>query len=146
MYLCNCFPGEKLRIHGIYNRIAAISVLILLPTIVYASPSPKKQKETIVVEVASTKTDTHTSYTRSTSWVKSRLPKDSYTYTNILFAIVDGKHVVYSCAERKNVCPLLENGTKLSAEQDGDSMYLAPPNPSDKKASPTHYHLAPGGW
>lgn len=135
-----------MRIQGIYNRFAAIFVLILLPTIVYASPTPKKQKESITVEVASTKTDTYVTYARINSLTKSRLPKDSYSYTDVIFAIVNGKHVVYSCAERKKVCPLLENGTKLSAEQDGDSMYLAAPNSSGKKASPTHYRLAPGGW
>lgn len=146
MYLCKCLPGEKLRFQGKYNRFAAVSVLILLPIITYASPTPKKQKESITVKVASTKTDTYVTYTRINSLTKSRLPKDSYTYTGVIFAIVNGKHVVYGCAERKKVCPLLDNGTKLSAEQDGDSMYLAQPNPSDKKASPTHYRLAPGGW
>jgi hypothetical protein len=132
-------------VYGINNRIVgAISALILLPALVHASPGAKKQS--IVVEVASTKTDTYTAYTRSNSWMKTRLPKESYSYTDILFAIVDGKHVVYSCVEHKKVCPLLDPGTKLSAEQDGNSMLLSPPNPSDKKASPTHYRLAPGGW
>jgi hypothetical protein len=132
--------------HEITSRIAAISVLILAPTLLYPSPAPRKEKETIIVEVASTKTDTYVSYAWINSVSKSRLPKDSYTYTDILFAIVDGKHVVYSCAEHKKVCPLLEAGAKLSAEQNGDSMYLSPLNSSDKKAAPTHYRLAPGGW
>jgi hypothetical protein len=135
-----------LRIRGKYSRFASIFALILLPAIIYASPTPKKQKESITVEVASTKTDSYVTYAHLNSLTKSRLPKDSYTYTDVIFAIVNGKHVVYSCAERKKVCPLLENGTKLSAERDGDSIYLTPPNPSDKKASPTHYRLAPGGW
>jgi hypothetical protein len=135
-----------LRIHGICNRFAAISVLILLPTIANASPAPKKQKESITVEVASIKTDTYVTYARINSLRKSRLPKDSYTYTDVIFAIVNGKHVVFSCTERKQVCPLLEPGAKLPAEQDGDSILLAQPNSSDKKASPTHYRLAPGGW
>ncbi len=146
MYLCNCFSGDKLRIPRIRNRIAAISFLILLPAVVHASPMPKKQKESITVEVASTKTDTYVTYAHLNSLTKSRLPKDSYTYTDVIFAIVNGKHVVYSCAERKKVCPLLETGARLPAEQEGDSMLLAQPDSSDKRASSTHYHLTPGGW
>jgi hypothetical protein len=146
MYLRAEFIGGELHVRQEMKRIATIGILILAPTLVCAMPKTNKQKESIVVEVASTKTNVYTTYTRSTSWVKSKLPKDSYTYTDIIFAVVNGKHVVYTCAEHKNACPLLETGSKLPAEQDGDSMYLSPNASPDKKATPTHYRLASGSW
>jgi hypothetical protein len=123
-----------------------LAALILVPSLILAAPEPKKQKVSIVVEVASVKTNTHTTYTRSTSWVMSKLPKDSYMYTDIIFAVVNEKHVVYACAERDKACPVLEAGSKIPAESDGDSIYISTTLPSEKKPLVTHYKLAGNGW
>jgi hypothetical protein len=128
------------------NRTFALAVLILVPTIVCAAPEPRRSKESVVVEVASVKTGTHTTYTRSTSWVMSRLPRDSYAYTDIIFAKVGDSKVVYSCAERDKACPVLEAGSKISAERDGDSIFISVPGPSEKKVLVTRYKLVSNGW
>jgi hypothetical protein len=124
----------------------AIAALILVPSLVFAAPNSKKQKESIVVEVASVKTNTHTTYTRSTSWAMSKLPKDSYTYTDIVFAVVNEEHVVFVCAERDKTCPVLEAGSKIPAERDGDSIHISSSSPSEKKPLVVHYKVVGNGW
>ena len=128
------------------KRKFALAALILVPSLMFAAPEPKKQNESIVVEIASIKTNTHTTYTRSTSWVKSKLIKDGYIYTDIIFAVVNEKHLVYACAERDKSCPVLEAGSKIPAERDGDSIYISTTVPSRKKPLVTHYKLASTGW
>jgi hypothetical protein len=128
------------------SRKFALAALILIPSLVLAAPEPKKQKESVVVEVASIKTNTHITYTRSTSWVMSKLPRDSYAYTDILFAVVNEEHAVYTCAERDKACPVLEAGSKIPAEKDGDSIYISTISPSEKKQLVTHYKLVSSSW
>jgi hypothetical protein len=128
------------------NRTFMLAALIVVPTLVCAAPEPRKSKESVVVEVASVKTGTHTTYTRSTSWVMSRLPRDSYAYTDIIFAKVGDSKVVYSCAERDKACPVLEAGSKISAERDGDSIFISTAGPSEKKPLVTRYKLVSNGW
>ncbi len=127
------------------NRFARFVFLFLVPAIACAAPAPR-EKQNIEVEVASVKTNIYTSYTRSTSWAMSNLPKETYTYTDIIFAVVDGKHVVYTCADRKKVCPVLDAGSKVQAERDGDSIYITSTVPEDKKPLVAHYKLVSGGW
>jgi hypothetical protein len=128
------------------NRIVRLAVLALFPTLVCAAPTPKP-RESITVEVSSIKTNVHTSYKRATSIFRNKLPNDAYTYTDIIFAVVDGNHVVYTCAEHNNVCPILESGSKLPAERDGDSIYISSAaSSSDKKPVLTRYKLVGNGW
>jgi hypothetical protein len=96
--------------------------------------------------VSSIKTNVHTSYKRGTSIFRNKLPNDAYSYTDIIFAVVDSNHVVYTCAEHNSVCPILEPGSKLPAERDGDSIYISSASPSDKKPVLTHYKLVGNGW
>jgi hypothetical protein len=128
------------------SRTFALAALLLVPSLVFAAPEPRKSKESVTVEVASVKTDTHTTYTRSTSWVMSKLPKDSYTYTAIFFARVGDTKLVYSCAERDKSCPVLEAGSKIQAERYGDSLLISTAGPSEKKPLVTHYKLVSTGW
>jgi hypothetical protein len=127
-------------------RIAAIVVLILVPTVVFARQKPNKQRESVVVEVVSSKTKTHVSHAWGTGLSRNKMPDDAYTYTDVFFAIVDEKHVVYSCVERKKVCPLLEPGSKLTVEQVGNSIYIPNPGSSENKPSVAHYELVGGSW
>ena len=128
------------------NRIVRIAVLGLVPTLLCAAPSPKP-RDSIVVEISSTKTDVHTSYKHGSGIFGNKLPNDAYSYTDIIFAVVDGKHVVYSCAEHNKSCPLLESGSKVPAERDGDSIYISSAaSPSEKKPEFTHYKLVGNGW
>ena len=113
-------------------RKIALAALILAPSLLFATPAPKNQKESVVVEVASIKTNTYTTHTRSTSWVMSRLIKDSYAYTDILFAVVNDEHIVYACAERDKACPVLDSGSKISAERNGNSLSISTTGPSEK--------------
>jgi hypothetical protein len=117
------------------SRKFALAALILVPSLIFATPEPRKQKENIVVEVASIKTDMHRT-----------LPNVSYTYTDIIFAVVNEKHVVYACAERDKACPLLEAGSKIPAESDGDSIYISTTVPSEKKPLVIHYKFVSNGW
>jgi hypothetical protein len=128
------------------NRRFVVAALILVPTLVFAAPEPRRSKESVVVEVASVKTNTHTTYTRSTSWVMSKLPRDSYAYTDIFFAVVGDSKLVYSCAERDKACPVLEPGSKIQAERDGDTLLISTMGPSEKKPLVTHYKLISTGW
>jgi hypothetical protein len=128
------------------SRTFALAALILIPALVSAAPTPKKSKESIVVEVASVKTNTHTTYTRSTSWVMSKLPRDSYAYTDLFFAVVGDTKVVYSCAERDKGCPVLEAGSKIPAVRDGDTIFISTAGPSEKKPLVTRYKLVGNGW
>lgn len=128
------------------NRTFALAALILVPTLVSAAPEPRKSKESIVVEVSSVKTNTHTTYTRSTSWVMSKLPRDSYIYSDIVFAVVGDAKVVMSCAERDKACPVLEAGSKIPAERDGDMVLISTTGPSEKKPLVTRYKLVGNGW
>jgi len=137
--------GSRVPARSNMNRLATLAALFLVPALAYATPAPK-EKDSVEVEVASIKTNIYTSYTRSTSWAMSRLPKDSYTYTDIIFAVVDGKHVVYTCADRKKVCPVLDAGSKVQAERDGDSIYITSSVPSEKKPVVAHYKLVSGSW
>ena len=117
------------------SRKLALAALILVPSLIFATPEPRKQKENIVVEVASIKTDTHTKHTRML-----------YTYTDIIFAVVNEKRVVYACAERDRACPLVEAGSKIPAESDGDSIYISTTVPSEKKPLVIHYKFVSNGW
>jgi hypothetical protein len=128
------------------KRRFALAAFILIPALVSAAPEPRKSKESVTVEVASVKTDTHTTYTRSTSWVMSKLPKDSYVYTDIFFAVVGDTKLVYSCAERDKSCPVLEPGSKFQAERDRDMLMISSAGPSEKKPLLTHYKLVSTGW
>ena len=128
------------------TRTFALAALILVPSLAFAAPQPKKSKESVELEVARVKTSTHTTYTRSTSWVMSRLPKDSYAYTDLFFAVVGDQKVVYSCAERDKSCPVLEQGSKIQAERDGDNLLISTTGPSEKKPLVTHYKLVGNGW
>src|ERR1700690_2186341 len=128
------------------NRIVRIVVLGLVPTLLCAAPTPKP-RESIVVEVSSSKTDVHTSYKHGSGIFGNKLPNDAYSYTDIIFAVVDGQHVVYSCAEHNKSCPLLESGSKVPAERDGDSIYIpSAASSSEKKPVLTHYKLVSNGW
>jgi hypothetical protein len=128
------------------KRKFVLAALILAPSLIFAAPEPKKQNESIVVEIASIKTNTHTTYTRSTSWVKSKLIRNGYIYTDIIFAVVNEQHLIYACAERDRSCPVLEAGSKIPAERDGDSIYISTAVASGKKPLLTHYKLASTGW
>jgi hypothetical protein len=127
------------------NRIAGFAALVLIPMLVCAAPTPKP-RESIVVEVSSSKTNVHTSYKHGSGIFGNKLPNDAYSYTDIVFAVVDGKHLVYTCAEHNDACPLLESGSKVPAEREGDSIYILPTASSEKKPSPTHYKLVGNGW
>ena len=104
-----------------------------------------KSKGNVEIQVVSSKTSTYTEFSRGTP-LTSKTVKDAYAYTDHFFAIVNGKHLVYSCAERKKVCPMLESGSKITVEQDGDSIYIPVAGTSEQKPSYTHYKLVGESW
>src|ERR1035438_8660445 len=114
------------------NRIVRIVVLGLVPTLLCAAPTPKP-RESIVVEVSSSKTDVHTSYKHGWGIFGNKLPNDAYSYTDVIFALVDGQHVVCSCAPHKTPCPLWEPGSKVPAERARDSIYISSAASSSEK-------------
>jgi len=50
-----------------------------------------------------------------------------------MFAQVNGKNIVYECAQRGDICPVLEAGKSYTADQEGAFLYVSMSSPEDKK-------------
>jgi hypothetical protein len=76
---------------------------------------------------------------------RSRLPPgEVFRYTNVMFMPVNGKNVIYECAQRGDVCPVVESGKIYSVEQDGSSIYIEMSLPNGKHFSAKYKQL--GSW
>lgn len=58
---------------------------------------------------------------------------DMFTYTNLVFAEVNGKKLVYECAAPGDVCPVMASGETYTATQDGTFVYVPMSSPEGKK-------------
>jgi hypothetical protein len=106
------------------NKSAKIAVLVLIPLSAFATP---KGRETITLQVVSSKTKIHSS------------SGNVFSYTDVMFTQVNGKNVVYACDQRGDVCPLMESGKTYTADREGNFIYVSMRSPEDKKPFSVKY-------
>ena len=112
------------------NKAVKIAFLALFPLSVFATP---KGRETITLQVVSSKTKIHSS------------SGNIFSYTDVMFTQVNGKKVVYACDQRGDVCPLMESGKTYTADREGNFIYISMSSPEDKKPFAVKYKQV-GGW
>ena len=112
------------------NKAARIAFLALIPLSVFATP---KGRETITLQVVSSKTKIHSS------------SGNVFSYTDVMFTQVNGKKVVYACDQRGDVCPLMESGKTYTADREGNFIYVSMSSPEDKKPFAVKYKQV-GSW
>jgi hypothetical protein len=113
------------------NRAAKIALLILIPLSAFATP---KEKGTTTLQVVTSRTKIH-----GTS------AGNIFTYTKLMFTQINGKNVVYECAQRGDMCPVLESGKSYTADQEGAYIYVSMSSPEDKKAISAKFREV-GSW
>jgi hypothetical protein len=112
------------------NQAAKIALLVLIPLSAFAMP---KGRESITLQVVSSKTKIHSS------------SRNIFSYTAIMFTEVNGKKVVYECHQRGDVCPVMESGKTYTADREGDFIYISMSSPEDKKPFSVKYKQV-GNW
>jgi hypothetical protein len=100
------------------NKFAGVLLLGLFSAAAFAAP---KGKETIELKVVSSKTRIHGS------------SPDIFTYTSSLFTQVAGKNVLYECAQKGDLCPLMEAGKTYTVEREGNVIYISMNLPDEKR-------------
>jgi hypothetical protein len=113
------------------NKVAKIAFSVLIPLIAFATP---KGKETVKLQVVSSKTKIH----RSSSG-------NVFIYTDLMFTLVDGKKVVYTCDQRGEACPLMEDGKTYTADRVGDFIHISMSAPEGKKPFSVKFKQV-GSW
>jgi hypothetical protein len=113
------------------NRAARIAWLLLIPLSAFATP---KARETIKLQVVSSKTRIHGSFSNA-----------AFAYTDIIFTTFNGKKVVYECVQRGNICPMVESGKDYTADREGDFIYISMSSPEIRKAFPVKFKQV-GSW
>lgn len=91
---------------------------VCIPLCAIAGP---KEKKTTTFEAVRVRTQIHGSSGKM------------FTYTNQIFAQINGRRLVYECAQRGDICPVLESGKTYSGDQDGNFLYLAASFPDGQK-------------
>jgi hypothetical protein len=113
------------------NRTAKIAVLILTPLSALAMPNGKAS---ITFQVD-----------KSTTRIHGASTNNSFSYTDLVFAQIAGKKLVYECVQRDDICPILEPGETYTADQEGHFLYLPMTGPELKKAATARFKLV-GSW
>jgi uncharacterized protein (AIM24 family) len=114
-----------------WNKSAKFALLLLIPACALAN---QKEKGTAKVQVVTARTKIHGSSSGN-----------MFSYTNLMFAEVNGKKVVYECAEPGDICPVLESGRTYVATQDGAFVYLPLNAPAEKKELSVRFKQV-GNW
>lgn len=119
-----------------FNRIAAIGFFVLIPLSAFATPKTKepKGKETIALQVVSSKTR-----------INSASDRNIFTYTDLMFTQFNGKRIVYECAQRGDTCPMVESGQTYTAERDGAYIHITMAFSDDQKSLPIKFKQV-GTW
>jgi hypothetical protein len=124
----NFLFGEK---SAMLSKAATIACLVLIPLFVFAMP---KEKETTTLQVVSSTTKIHGSSSNNI-----------FIYTDLIFAEISGKRIVYECVQRGDICPMLEPGKSYTADRDGVFIYLPMVFPEDKKTISAKFREV-GSW
>lgn len=115
---------------------AYIFFFVLIPLCAIAGPKEKsKEKKTTTFEAVRVRTQIHGSSGSG----------KMFTYTNQIFAQIDGRRLVYECAQRGDICPVLESGKMYSGDQDGHFLYLASSFPDGQKDLSVRFKQV-GSW
>ena len=101
------------------NKFAIIALLLLIPVCAVAN---QKERAITKLQVVTAKTRIHSSSSG-----------DMFTYTNLVFAEVNGKKLVYECAAPGDVCPVMSAGETYTATQDGTFVYVPMSTPESKR-------------
>lgn len=101
------------------RKSAKIAFLTLIPFCTFAGP---KERGAAKLQVVTARTEIHGSSSG-----------DIFTYTHLMFTQINGKRLVYECAQRGDVCPVLESDQTYTANQDGAFLYLSMGAPEGKK-------------
>jgi len=113
------------------NKSVKTACFVLIPLIAFATP---KGRETINLQVVSSKTKIHNSSSGNV-----------FSYTDLMYTLVDGKNVLYACGQRGDICPLMESGKTYTAERAGDVIYISMTTPENKKPFSVKYKQV-GVW
>jgi hypothetical protein len=119
-----------------FKRFAAIAFFVLIPLSVFATPKAKesKGKETIALQVVSSKTR-----------INSSSDRNIFTYTDLMFTQFNGKRLVYQCAQHGDICPMVESGQTYTAERDGAYIRITMAFSDDQKSLPIKFRQV-GTW
>ena len=112
-------------------RSAKLLFLVLIPWFVFAAP---KEKGAAKVQVVTARTQIHSSSSGN-----------MFSYTGLMFTEVNGKKIVYECAQSGDLCPILESGETYTASQDGRYLYIPLSSPEGKKDAPVKFKRV-GSW
>lgn len=113
------------------NRIAKLALLIFVPLSAIGSPNGKAS---ITLQVDKSTTRIHGSST-----------KNPFSYTDLIFAQIEGKKVIYECVQHDDLCPILDPGKTYTADQDGHFLFVPMTAPELKKAVSAKFKLV-GSW
>jgi hypothetical protein len=108
------------------GAIAATTIALTLTPAALATPT-NKSAEAVQIEVVSTKTDYHGN------------SPNVFKYTDVLFARVNGKNIVYACVQKGHECPLMQNGKSYPADRMGGYIYISMDAPDGKKPMPIKF-------
>jgi hypothetical protein len=106
--------------------------LVLLPIVVLGAPK-KKEGASVMFQVMSSRTQIHGK------------PPNVFSYTDVMFARIDGKNIVFVCDERGKDCPLMKTGETYSAERVDSYLYYSFTSPDAKKPFSARYRET-GSW
>ena len=109
------------------NKAATIVILILIPLSAFATPR-KGETANTTVHVDTLITNIHGSSSGNL-----------FSYTDRMFARVNGKRIVLECAERGDYCPVLESGRAYNADQEKSFIYISSSSPEGEKTLSTKY-------
>jgi hypothetical protein len=110
---------------------ATIAFLVLVPLSAFAN---RKEKGTTKLHVVTARTQVHDSSSG-----------DKFTYTDLMFTEINGKKAVYECAQKGDVCPILEAGETYTVDQDGAVVYVPMTSPEGKKDTSAKFKQV-GSW
>jgi hypothetical protein len=111
---------------------AYIFFFVLIPLCAIAGP---KERKTTTFQAVRVRTEIHGSSSSG----------KMFTYTNQVFAQINGRRLVYECAQRGDICPVLETGKTYSGDQDGSFLYLAASFPDGQKDLSVKFRQV-GSW
>ena len=114
------------------SRSAKIVLSVLIPLCALAAP---KEKGTAKVQVVTARTQIHSSSSGS-----------MFSYTYLVFTEVNGKKLVYECAQSGDICPVLESGQSYTVNQDGPYLYFPLNSPEGKKKEVAGKFKRVGSW
>ena len=113
------------------KRISQLAALILIASSAFAAP---KRSENTTLQVVFTTSNIHN--TSRTSL---------FSYTQRILVKVNGKNLVYECAERDLNCPDLEAGKAYRADQEKSVIYILKSSPDGSRTFSTKFKQV-GNW